>query len=86
MKRDFSLLSGRHFDLPVCGATVQDRLNHTRAQILARQIVNTTGSWASATEQGRDWRRLTKSIHLVMPAVPADEAAMEREIENCLKR
>lgn len=60
----------------VCGATVQDQLNHTRAQIHARQIVNTTGQWTAASSPGRDWCQLTKGIHLVMPAVLADEALL----------
>lgn len=60
----------------VCGATVQDRLNDKSAQVFARQIVNTTGQWTSATQPGRDWCRLAKGIHLVMPAVLEDEALL----------
>ncbi len=60
----------------VSGATVQDQLNHNSAQVLARQIVNTTGQWTAATAPGRDWCRLSKGIHLVMPALPSDEALL----------
>ncbi len=60
----------------VCGATVQDQLNHKSAQILARQIVNTNGQWTTASKPGRDWCRLTKGIHLVMPAALAEEALL----------
>ena len=58
------------------GATVEDQLEHTNAQVHAKQIVNTTGQWAAGSEPGRNWCRLTKGIHLVMPAVLADEALL----------
>ncbi|HSM98199.1 MAG TPA: glycerol-3-phosphate dehydrogenase/oxidase, partial [Gallionella sp.] len=59
-----------------CGATVKNLLNDKSAQILARQIVYTTGQWASASQPGRDWCRLAKGIHLVMPGLQADEALL----------
>ncbi len=60
----------------VSGATVQDQLNHTNAEISARQIVNATGQWTAASEQGRGWCRLDKGTHMVMPALPTDEALL----------
>jgi len=60
----------------VCGATVQDQLTHTVIEISASQIVNTIGQWTTATEQGREWCRLSKGIHLVMPAALVDEALL----------
>jgi len=60
----------------VSGATVQDQLNHTSAEIFARQIVNTTGQWTAASEQGRSWCQLDKGVHLVMPALLTDEALL----------
>jgi glycerol-3-phosphate dehydrogenase len=60
----------------VCGANVLDKLDDKSAQILARQIVYTTGQWTSASQPGRDWCRLSKGIHLVMPALPTDEALL----------
>lgn len=60
----------------VCGATVEDQLDHAVTQISARQVVKTTGQWITATEQGRDWCRLTKGVHLILPAVLADEALL----------
>jgi glycerol-3-phosphate dehydrogenase len=59
-----------------CGATVQDQLGNASANIFARQIVNTTGQWTAASEQGRGWCRLDKGIHLVMPGILADEALL----------
>lgn len=53
------------------GATVQDMLTGCSVAISARQIVQATGQWAAAAGPGREWCRLSKGIHLVMPAIPA---------------
>ncbi len=53
----------------VYGATVQDQVNDTHTEILARQIVYATGQWTSTAKQGGDWCRLTKGVHLVMPVI-----------------
>jgi len=60
----------------VSGATVQDQLGHASAEISAKQIVNTTGQWTAASEQGRGWCQLDKGVHLVMPALPTDDALL----------
>jgi glycerol-3-phosphate dehydrogenase len=60
----------------VCGATVQDRVNDKSAQVLARQIVYTTGQWMTASQPGRDWCRLSKGVHLVMPRTMTGEALL----------
>ena len=60
----------------VSGATVQDQLSLASAEISAKQIVNATGQWTAASEQGRGWCRLDKGTHLVMPALPTDEALL----------
>jgi glycerol-3-phosphate dehydrogenase len=60
----------------VNGATVQDQLGNNIAEIRAKQIVNTTGQWMTASALGRDWCRMSKGIHLVMPTVLADEALL----------
>ena len=60
----------------VSGAMVQDQLGHASAEIFAKQIVNATGQWTAASEQGRGWCRLDKGTHLVMPALPTDEALL----------
>ncbi len=60
----------------VSGATVQDQLSHASTEISARQIVNATGQWTAASEQGRGWCRLDKGTHLVMPALLTDEALL----------
>ncbi len=53
----------------VYGATVQDQVNDTNTEILARQIVYATGHWTSTAKQGGDWCRMTKGVHLVMPVI-----------------
>ena len=58
------------------GATVRDQLGHDSTEISARQIVYATGRWAAASEQGRSWCRLDKGTHLVMPALPTEEALL----------
>ena len=60
----------------ISGAMVQDQLSHVGAEISARQIVNATGQWTAASEQGRGWCQLDKGVHLVMPALPTDEALL----------
>ncbi|MFZ2524106.1 MAG: glycerol-3-phosphate dehydrogenase/oxidase [Candidatus Ferrigenium altingense] len=60
----------------VSGATVQDQLSLASVEISAKQIVNTIGQWTAASEQGRGWCRLDKGTHLVMPALPAEEALL----------
>lgn len=71
-------------DGQVCGAMVRDavhspfdelRANGT-LEVRAKQIVNTTGQWTAASEQGRGWCRLDKGTHLVMPALATDEALL----------
>ncbi len=53
----------------VYGATVQDQVNNTNTEILARQIVYATGYWTSTAKQCGDWCRMTKGVHLVMPVI-----------------
>lgn len=60
----------------VYGATVQDQVNGTGSEILARKIVNATGQWTTASQHGGDWCRLTKGVHLVLPAMLSDEALL----------
>ncbi len=59
-----------------CGATVQDVASGATLQVRAKQCVNTVGQWATATAQGREWCRLSKGIHLVLPALPTREAIL----------
>jgi len=59
-----------------CGTTVEDQLNGAIAKILAKQIVSATGQWTTASEDGRNWCRMTKGIHLLLPAAPGEEALL----------
>jgi glycerol-3-phosphate dehydrogenase len=63
-------------DGKVCDAVLQDQLHHTSIKFSAKQIVNTTGQWTATSEQGRDWCRLTKGVHLVLPSIGQEEALL----------
>lgn len=56
------------------GALVQDRIDGAQCRVYAKQIVNTTGYWMAQEEGGRC--RLTKGVHLVLPASGVDEALL----------
>lgn len=58
------------------GAIINDQLTGNELEIHAKQIVNATGQWITNTEQGHDWCRMTKGVHLVMPAILKDEALL----------
>jgi len=60
----------------VYGSTVKDQLNDATAEIHARQIVYTSGQWATESAKSRSWCRVTKGVHLVMPAALTDEALL----------
>lgn len=60
----------------VCGANVQDVLTGSTLRVGARQCVSATGRWAMQSEQGRTWCRLSKGVHLVLPALPGREAVL----------
>ncbi|HQS58098.1 MAG: FAD-dependent oxidoreductase [Gallionellales bacterium 35-53-114] len=60
----------------VTGATVQNMLDDTFTEVMAQQLVYATGQWSAAAEMSRSWCRVTKGIHMVMPAVLAEEALL----------
>lgn len=60
----------------VCGASVQDGVSGDIVRVRAGQCVSTTGQWMTSTAQGRSWCRLSKGIHLVMPALQTSEAIL----------
>ena len=60
----------------VDGAIIRDQLTQTEQKISTKQIVFTTGQWLINETQNLDWCRLSKGIHLVMPAVLKDEALL----------
>ena len=70
------LLEWNEEDGKVCGATVQDGVSGDTVSVNARQCVSSAGPWTAATAQGRAWCRLSKGIHLVLPALPAQEAVL----------
>jgi len=60
----------------VGGATVQDALGDASVEVRARQCVSATGQWVGRDDMKRTWCRLSKGVHLVMPALPANEALL----------
>lgn len=60
----------------VCGATVHDGVSGIEMQVRAKQCVSTAGQWTTTTAQGRAWCRMSKGIHLVMPALQTSEAIL----------
>ncbi|HEU0233954.1 MAG TPA: glycerol-3-phosphate dehydrogenase/oxidase [Gallionella sp.] len=60
----------------VCGATIQDMLGADRMEVRARQAVSTAGQWIAEDAAKRAWCRLSKGVHLVMPALQASEALL----------
>ena len=64
----------------VDGAIVQDQLTQTSQKISARQIVFTTGQWLANTAPSREWCRLAKGVHLVMPAALSQIAAAKGDL------
>lgn len=58
------------------GAKIHDLLTNQQYDIHARQIVYTTGRWMVAEDQGQIDCLLTRGIHLIMPALPTDEALL----------
>ena len=60
----------------VNGATVQDQMNGATVEVHAKQVVYATGQWLAAATASSKWCRVTKGVHLVMPAVLAEEALL----------
>lgn len=60
----------------VCGAQVRDAVSGTTLQVRAKQCVNAAGRWLARSAEGRAWCRLSKGVHLVLPALPSAEAVL----------
>ncbi len=58
------------------GAVIRDQLSQAEQTIRARQIVFTTGQWLANDTESRNWCRLAKGVHLIMPAVMNNEALL----------
>jgi len=60
----------------VSGARVQDRLSGETHDIQARVLVNASGQWLTANPVSRDWCRLSKGVHLILPSILEGEALL----------
>ncbi len=70
------LISWREDRGHVCGTTVRDGVSNDTIQVRARQYVSTAGQWQTLTSPGRAWCRMSKGIHLVLPALKTHEAIL----------
>ena len=71
-----SVMTWVEADGKVCGATVRDELSGASRSVRARQCVSTSGQWLATNEAERAWCRLSKGVHLVLPALPTHEAIL----------
>lgn len=60
----------------VCGVSLRDEVAGGELSLRARQVVDTRGQWQAETAEGRAWCRLSKGVHLVLPALGGDEALL----------
>lgn len=58
------------------GAAVQDQVTRSTCDIQAKKIVHATGQWLGKTGETQQWCRLSKGVHLVLPASVGDEALL----------
>jgi glycerol-3-phosphate dehydrogenase len=57
-------------------ANLQDQLSSSTAAIQAKQIVYASGQWLAAATESAQWCRVTKGVHLILPASLPDEALL----------
>jgi glycerol-3-phosphate dehydrogenase len=57
-------------------ATVQDQLSGASVAVQAKQIVYATGQWSATASVSKQWCRVSKGVHLILPAALADEALL----------
>ncbi len=60
----------------MCAAIVQDVVSGDEVRLHARQYVSAAGQWEAASVEGRGWCRLSKGVHLVLPALATSEAIL----------
>jgi glycerol-3-phosphate dehydrogenase len=60
----------------VSGATVFDQVSGASAAVHVQQVVYATGQWLAAAQESSPWCRVSKGVHLILPAALADEALL----------
>lgn len=60
----------------VHGATVRDVAGGATVKVRAGQCVSTAGQWLAQHDELRNGCRLSKGVHLVLPALPTQEAIL----------
>ncbi len=71
-----SVVAWDETDGRVCGATLRDEESGALRSVRARQCVSASGQWLATNETERAWCRLSKGVHLVLPALPTREAIL----------
>lgn len=60
----------------VNGANVHDLIADTTVEVNAKKIVYATGQWSAEMKESANWCRVTKGVHLILPAVLNEEALL----------
>lgn len=70
------VLGWNECDGKVCGAEVCDEVASATCTVRAGQCVSASGRWAKRDDSVQAACRLSKGVHLVLPALPAQEAVL----------
>jgi glycerol-3-phosphate dehydrogenase len=60
----------------VSGAIIQDQLGGATIEIKSRQVVFATGQWSTISSESKQWCRVSKGVHLLLPSLLTDEALL----------
>ena len=60
----------------ITGAILNDKNTNKKHQIKTTTVVKTTGQWLSSSYPEKQWYRLSKGIHLILPKVLDNEALL----------
>lgn len=60
----------------IYAASVKDLLSEETRAVHARQVVYATGQWSASTPESSAWCRVTKGVHLILPASLQEEALL----------
>ena len=60
----------------ITGAILNDKNTNKKHQIKTTAVVKTTGQWLSSSYPEKQWCRLSKGIHLILPKVLDNEALL----------
>jgi len=70
------LISVNETNSKASGASIQDRLSGETYDVQASVLVNASGQWLTSNPVSRDWCRLSKGVHSILPAMLEGEALL----------